>query len=608
MFQLLTHPVLTLRSRPAWLLVRLWFSTSPWLAGLTVLAVVATACLPAAFGLTVASLIRASRPGSSVPMVGPCVLATALFVAQQVLGTWRSAVLAGDLGRRVTTALAERQTTALLGPSTIAHLEDPSFLDDLARATATGGIGPWAATVGLVQRSTTRLSGVAALIVLARLDAVLTAVLAVTLVVNANVLRRAHAGVVAVMDRRADALRRADHLREVGHDLAAAKDVRLFGLDGWFADRFDDAWRHAMRDLWRERSRLSVSATAAIIPLLLIVGLIVRTLALGVGAQRLDAGEVVLYAQMLVTSMGLAVVSVHDSYVRYGTQTLAAQVHLELRVRSAPGLALPGSGSSGRLPEREVRFDGVTFTYPGTSTPVLRGVDLVIRAGSSLGVVGVNGAGKSTLVKLLARLYDPDGGAITVDGIPLTDLEPDGWQRRVAALLQTFSRYPLSLRENLLLGFAPDDAVADAAARRAATAARLEDIVLALPDGWDTVLDRRFGGVDLSGGQWQRVAMARALTAVNLGAGVLVLDEPTSQLDTRAEAAFYGRFLDLTAGVTTVLISHRLAAVRRADQIVVLDAGTITERGTHSELIQARGTYARLFDLQASAFEPEVAE
>ncbi|MFC4949474.1 ATP-binding cassette domain-containing protein [Pseudonocardia sp. GCM10023141] len=246
----------------------------------------------------------------------------------------------------------------------------------------------------------------------------------------------------------------------------------------------------------------------------------------------------------------------------------------------------------------------MTFSYPGRSDPVLDGIDLELRAGTSTAVVGVNGAGKTTLVSLLSRLREPTTGRITADGVDLRELDPAGWQRTVAVVFQDPVRYPLSAYDNVALGAIEhhgDREGVEAVAERAGFAG----VVEGLPHGWDTLLTRELpGGVDLSGGQWQRLALARALFAARHGARVLVLDEPTSALDVRGEAAFYERFLDITRGLTTVVISHRFATVRRAGTVCVLDSGRVTERGTHDELVAAGGTYAEMYAVQAARFAP----
>ena len=217
----------------------------------------------------------------------------------------------------------------------------------------------------------------------------------------------------------------------------------------------------------------------------------------------------------------------------------------------------------------------------------------MIPAGSSLAIVGQNGAGKTTIAKLLCRLYDPQDGAIEVDGADLRSLDIDGWRSRVAAVFQDFTRFELPLRDNVAPYGAPDVVIQ----------AALADAGAAGLAGLDTILARGYpGGTDLSGGQWQRVALARALCAVRLGAGVVLLDEPTAQLDVRGEAEIFDRILAATRSITTVLISHRFSTVRHADRICVLEHGRVFELGSHEELMAAGGRYRTMFNLQASRF------
>ncbi len=276
-------------------------------------------------------------------------------------------------------------------------------------------------------------------------------------------------------------------------------------------------------------------------------------------------------------------------------QGSAAQ-QLAARGPAAPGLAAQGVAAS------SIRLEGVSYQYRHGDRAVLDGLDLDLPACRSLGLVGLNGAGKTTLVTLLARLRDPTAGRLTADGTDLRDLDARAWQRQVAVVYQDFTRYPLTARENV--AFCDLDGEIDAAAlEQAAAQAGATSVIDGLASGWDTVCAPGYaGGADLSGGQWQRIALARALYSVARGAKVLVLDEPTAQLDIRAEAAFYDRFLALTAGVTTLVISHRFATVRRAERIAVLAEGRITELGSHDELLAAGGSYAQMFGLQASNF------
>jgi ATP-binding cassette subfamily B protein len=255
-------------------------------------------------------------------------------------------------------------------------------------------------------------------------------------------------------------------------------------------------------------------------------------------------------------------------------------------------------------PAREIHLEKLTLRHAGASQDVLHGLDLRIPAGQRLAVVGRNGAGKTTLATVLAGLRKPTEGRLFVDGVDLATVDTSSWQRRVAVLSQDFVHYPLTAYDNVGLGcpelLSDRDAVLGAAELAGATG-----VIAAIPGGWDSVLDPTLaGGTDLSGGQWQRIGLARALLAVAGGARVLVLDEPTSALDVRAEAALFAELITMPAlrGVTVILISHRFGSVRQAERIVVLDDGRVCEDGTHSELVDAGGLYASLFSSQAELF------
>jgi ABC-type multidrug transport system fused ATPase/permease subunit len=270
---------------------------------------------------------------------------------------------------------------------------------------------------------------------------------------------------------------------------------------------------------------------------------------------------------------------------------VAAVLRLEPATRPAGSLT-PGSRPADKAPVREIRLCDVSFAYPG-GPPVLEHFDLTIPAGTSLAIVGQNGAGKTTLAKLLCRLYDPQSGRIEIDGVDLRAFDLASWRSRLAAVFQDFIRFELSLRDNVAPAGAPDDVVR--AALEVAGAAKLANLSTVLARGYD-------GGTDLSGGQWQRIALARALAAVKFGAGVVLLDEPTAQLDVRGEAEIFDRLLASTRHCTTILISHRFSTVRHADRICVLEHGRVVELGTHEELMTLGGRYRTLFDLQAQRF------
>jgi ATP-binding cassette subfamily B protein len=305
-----------------------------------------------------------------------------------------------------------------------------------------------------------------------------------------------------------------------------------------------------------------------------------------------------LPASMLVGSITMADFSLAQMLASVpDLDALTSALRARARPADASARPLPAAG----LPGRCVRFEAVTFGYPGRREPVLAELDLELPFGESLGLVGVNGAGKTTLVTLLARMREPTAGLITVDDVALSDLDAREWQRQVAVVYQDFARFPFSAAENV--GLFANGPPEPGRLARAAKRARAAEVIERLPRGWDTILSPQYeGGVGLSGGQWQRIALARALYAVEAGARMLVLDEPTAQLDVRAEADFYDRFLELTSGVTSIVISHRFGSVRRAHRIAVLDGGRIVELGSHDELLAAGGRYAEMFRLQAERF------
>jgi ABC-type multidrug transport system fused ATPase/permease subunit len=350
---------------------------------------------------------------------------------------------------------------------------------------------------------------------------------------------------------------------------------------------------------------------------------VLGAIAADAAAGRLDLGAAVAYA-----GLALATGTIAFGGLNWALDSAAAPVAAVLRLDSAMDAAgalspppepdhpqpdSPRGGAAGRpaepgdngrpeasgavpaegCPAREIRFRSLTFGYPSSDAPVLEGFDLTIPAGSSLAIVGRNGSGKTTLAKLLCRLYDPQSGAIEVDGVDLRRLELAGWRDRVTAVFQDFTRFELPLRENVAPGGAPDDVIR--AALVDAGAVHLADL--------DTVLAKGYaGGTDLSGGQWQRIALARALCAVRMGAGVVLLDEPTAQLDVRGESEIFERVLVATRQCTTILISHRFSTVRHADRICVVERGRVVELGSHDELMAREGRYRRMFDLQARPF------
>ena len=321
--------------------------------------------------------------------------------------------------------------------------------------------------------------------------------------------------------------------------------------------------------------------------------IVFTSLALSATDGRLSLGQVVVYAQVAVGTSLIAFGGLNWA-LDGAAAPVAAVLRLAGTAATVGALSRDGQLPATGMPLGEIRFRDVRFGYPRAGRPVFDGLDLTIAAGSSLAIVGQNGAGKTTLAKLLCRLYDPQAGAIEVDGVDLRDLDVDAWRSRVTAVFQDFIRFELSLRDNVAPAGASD--VDILAALTAAGAEGLADL--------DSPLSKQYaGGVDLSGGQWQRIALARALCAVRQGAGLVLLDEPTAQLDVRGEAVIFERVLEATRGVTTILVSHRFSTVRHADQICVVEHGRVIELGSHDELMAAGGRYRTMFDLQAERFD-----
>ena len=347
------------------------------------------------------------------------------------------------------------------------------------------------------------------------------------------------------------AQRHADYAYRLVVDPPPAKEVRLFGLAGWAVERFVER-RRRLFELQYRATRLR-EKSVAIALLAVAVGNAAVFAALG---WRAVDGTLALDRLVVFAQVALGVAMVAFGGLNWALDGAAAPVAAVRRLRPAMaplGALVRGTGPVTDGPRRELRLRQVSFSYPRTDRPVFAGLDLTVPAGTSLAIVGQNGAGKTTLAKLLCRLYDPDEGAIEVDGVDLRELDLDGWRDRVTAVFQDFVRFELTLRENVDPGGrATDDDIR--AALVDAGADELADLDTPLAKGYT-------GGTDLSGGQWQRIALARALCAVRRGAGLVLLDEPTAQLDVRGEATVFDRVLSATRGATTILISHRFSTV-----------------------------------------------
>jgi ATP-binding cassette subfamily B protein len=592
------------KGREAWLL--LW-RTDRKLSVLVICWVAAGALLPGlvvtALGVVVGLLPGAIRDGlgsaSGHRLVLALVVAALIYAVSLVLdpignalGTAASARITGDLQGRLLASVSQ--------PVGVGHLEDAQVLDRLARAEGSlTGYFPGDAAVTWVGTLASRVSGIIGCAVVS----VFVWWLGLVLLVMWLAVRRFVLGAVirqaTELRGQTTVMRRAWYFIGVGSKARDAKEIRVFGLADFVATRFRREYREAMRsaagglrDLHRRAGLCFVVVLAGYAVALAVIANDARTHTIGIGALA-------ILLPMLSVTMTAGTVNYDDITLAW---TLAGLPDVDRLESDLVAEDLPGAQAVAGRPLRSVRLESVSFRYPTGTTDVLAGVDLELPAGTSTAIVGVNGAGKSTLVSLLSRLRDPTEGRITVDGTDVRELDPSGWQRTVAIMPQEPTHYPVSAHDNIAFGaleHRDDRAGVDEAARLAGFA----DVVPTLPDGWDTLLARELpGGVSLSGGQWQRLALARALFATRHGARLLVLDEPTAALDVRGEAQFYGRFLDITRGLTTVIISHRFATVRRADAICVLDGCVIAEHGTHDELVALGGTYAQMYQVQAARF------
>ena len=588
-----------LRGRQEWALARALWSADRPLAIVWWAIVLLRGFLPAAFAVAMGILVGAVQDGD--PLSGPLAAMGVIFVLLQVLTPLHLAV-GYNLGDRTAAWLYDALTDACVSPPGIGHLEDPELGSDLtvAREFDLGMTGPpLSISMDFIAGSLVEMvAGLSSAAVLAAYAWWAPIVLGGAWLSTHWLLKES----AIWRDRNTDEVRNAQRDAEYAYRLAvdppAAKELRLFGLAGWTIDRFLDR-RTTLHRLQYEATRLR---ERSVVWSLLLVGganlAVFWSLTSAAADGRIDLGRTVTFAQAAVGASLIAF-----GGLNWALDGAAAPVAATGRLKPAMGPAgalSAGSQPATGRPASEIRFREVTFAYPAAgAVPVLDRFDLTIPAGTSLAIVGQNGAGKTTLAKLLCRLYDPQAGAIEIDGTDLRQLDLDGWRERITAVFQDFIRFELPLRDNVAPAGAPDEAIQVALAQ--AGAADLAALGTPLAKGYP-------GGTDLSGGQWQRVALARALCAVELGAGVVLLDEPTAQLDVRGEAEIYERVLAATRPCTTILISHRFSTVRQADRICVLEHGRMVELGTHDELMTRGGRYRTMFELQAERFAGEAEE
>jgi len=518
-------------------------------------------------------------------------LVAALAGTQRGLSTCQS-LLRAQLGQRVNEMILEKALTLELR-----HFEDSEFYDKLTRARREASTRP----LSLVMRSFGLVQNAIALVsygtLLWQFSPWAVIVLLAAGFPSFIAAAKFSGDAFRLFRWRSPETRMQMYLETVLAREDHAKEVKLFGLGPLLLERY----RTIFQKVFKEDRALTIrrDTWGFFLGLISTAAFYAAYAWIAVSAVRgqITLGQMTMY--VLLFRQGQAAVSASLAAIggMYEDNLYLSTLYEYL---DTPVDTPSGAATTGPDPADGVRFEHVSFTYPGANEPAVRDVSLHLRPGHSLALVGENGSGKTTLIKLLTRLYVPSAGRITLDGLDLAEWNPPALRRRVGVIFQDFARYQLKVGENIGAGDVThfDD---EARWREAAELATASPFVEELPEGYQTQLGKWFrGGRELSGGQWQKIALARAF--IREGADVLVLDEPTAAMDARAEAQIFEQFRELARERMVILISHRFSTVRMADQILVIQGGRVLERGSHEALMQLDGHYAHLFALQARGY------
>lgn len=567
----------------------------------------------AATGLSLRWLVDAAIAGDRAGVVAAIVVGAAAS-GLGTIGIRVSFTMRVYLMERVDVALTREILEASAGIPTVEHLEHPAYLDrlDLLRK------GSWAlaTSVWSVLGAVSAVVSLAASVVLLAMVHPLVAVLAVLAVPPLLASRRAAAIAREVQDACAETNRREQRMHAMCLSPEAAKELHITGAAAVLDDRADRLWRSSTRrdavgrlrgTAW-QLAGWACYAAGLLAALVLAANLIADGRATTGDAVLIVSLATQLQAQIRLVVWNVGRVAEAGHLVRH-YQWLMGYAR-NRRADGGPIAAeVPESGPLPTLAHDGIVLRDVRFRYPGAAGDTLHGIDLRLSPGQVVALVGVNGAGKTTLVKLLTGMYQPTGGEITVDGRPLTQIEPAVWRGNLSGVFQDFARFQFRAWETIGVGDLRrlhDRAAVD----RAVTLANAEPVVRRLPDGLDTQLGRDFAGVEPSVGQWQTLALTRGL--MRPAPVLMVLDEPTAALDAQAEHELFRDFAEWARtagaghGTVSVLVSHRFSTVRMADLIVVIEDGRVAELGDHDRLMATGGTYAELYRLQADGYAAQL--